>query len=120
MSAARVLRTLRQKRLREVGEAGQARLFAASARVEGEGLRAELAVRYLVGAGIGELAAPTSLHAIARAVDDTVQLSDASAVEPANALAGVPEVMTDPEARAAFAGALEALRLVRSCLDRAP
>lgn len=114
MSAARVLRTLRQKRLREVGEAGQARLFAAQATVTEDGLRGEFAVRYLVGAGVSELAAPESLHADAQAIDPETTLSPAQVIRGAEL---APDFVLDPAARAAFAGALDALSCIRRVLD---
>lgn len=116
MSAPRVLRTLRQKRLREVGEVGQARLFAAHARVAHDGLRGEFAVRYLVGAGIGSLRAPASLHASARALDPEFELHalEDGALDPESL--PTPELVLEPAAREAFAGALDALGFIRRCL----
>lgn len=120
MSDPRALRTLRQKRLREVGEAGQARLFAAEACISQDGLRGEFAVRYLVGAGITRIAAPLALHAAARSIDAEVQLTESAADADAVAI-DAPPFVSDPAARAAFDGALRALRLVRDRLaDGAP
>lgn len=110
---SRALRTLRQKRLREVGEAGQARLFAAAAEVHAPGLRGAFAVRYLVGAGIHDLTAPASLHALALAIDPDVRL------QPGPERSGpdvTPDFVLDPAARAAFAGAFDALCIVREKL----
>ncbi len=111
----RELRTLRQKRLREVGESGQARLFASVARVTSDGLRGVFAVRYLVGAGVGRIAAPRDLHEHARAIDPDVVLSDVQVEASAER---APPFVTDPAARAAFAGLLDALCIIRETLGR--
>lgn len=110
---SRILRTLRQKRLREVGEVGQARLFAASAQITAPGLRGEFAVRYLVGAGIHALTAPAALHAVATSIDAGVSWQDGPALDPPDA---APDFMVEPAARAAFGGALDALGIVREKL----
>jgi hypothetical protein len=110
---SRVLRTLRQKRLREVGEAGQARLFAASARVESDRLRGEFAVRYLVGAGVTQLEAPAALHPAALAIDAGAQLAPCAEETRADA---APDFMLEPAAREAFSGALDALCIIRGIL----
>jgi hypothetical protein len=46
-------RTLRQRLVAEIGEAGQAKIGAARARVAGTGLAAEVERRYLEGAAFG-------------------------------------------------------------------
>lgn len=111
----RELRTLRQKRLREVGESGQARLFVSAARITSDGLRGAFALRYLVGAGVGRIAAPRGLHEHARAIDPDVALSDAP-VETSKERA--PAFVTDLAAREAFAGTLDALCIIRETLGR--
>lgn len=108
------LRTLRQKRLREVGEAGQARLTAAQAVLDSDGLRADVAARYLVGAGIGRLTAPVAVHAAARAIDPEVALTKGPA---GPQIPVAPAFVLDPAAREAFAGAFDALCIIRRILD---
>jgi hypothetical protein len=49
-------RTLRQRLVAEIGEAGQAKIVAARALVAGTGLAAEVERRYLEGAAFGAVA----------------------------------------------------------------
>jgi molybdopterin/thiamine biosynthesis adenylyltransferase len=83
----------RQTILAEVGEAGQARIHAARAVVRTRGLAAEIAERYLVAAGFGE-----------------VRVSD----EP-DAVA-LPFEARDASARAVAEGAYRALVLFREAI----
>ena len=48
-------RTTRQRRLAEVGDAGQARITASRAHVPGVGLAARVEAAYLAGAGVGTI-----------------------------------------------------------------
>lgn len=59
MQAAEQARYGRQLLLSGVGEAGQRRVIAGVARVAGEGLRHEIAMRYATRAGFGTVAAGT-------------------------------------------------------------
>jgi hypothetical protein len=65
----------RQARLAEIGDEGQARIYASTARVDGEGLAGAIEVRYLAGAGVGKIATDNEVvGAAARAVDATVEI----------------------------------------------
>jgi hypothetical protein len=72
-------RHARQVRLAEVGEAGQARLAAATVDVRLVGAAGEIAARYLAGAGIGRLR-----------VKDPRVAQAATAVDPAAVVETVP------------------------------
>lgn len=115
---SRRLRTLRQKRLREVGAAGQAKLSSATVSVHHEGLRGEVAVRYLVGAGVGALVAPPSLHALVHALDPGVQVSSLHADVPRERDAPLRGAVdpVEPAARAVLEGSRDALRAIRCVL----
>ncbi len=116
----------RQSRLREVGPAGQARLARACADVPLGGFAAEMAVRYLTGAGVGRLrVGGAELALTACAIDPAVRVevvaalagaqgADEAAGDPAGALG-----LHDPVARQAAGGALAALRAIRRVLDGA-
>jgi hypothetical protein len=108
----------RQARLAEVGAAGQERLGAARVEVRVDGLAAHVAVRYLAGAGVGQLQVrDASLAAAARAVDPGVGVG----VEPGLPVdAGEAFDLRDPAARAVAAGAMAALNAVKSALRAAP
>jgi hypothetical protein len=104
----------RQARLAEVGARGQERLAGARVEVRVEGLAAHVAVRYLAGAGVGELRVrDESLAAAARAVDPVVGVGvDVGLpVEPGEAFD-----LSDPAARAVAAGAMMALDAMKSAL----
>ena len=61
-------RFLRQELLPEIGERGQRRLSASSAAVGGAGLSHEVAARYALGAGFGDVTpGPLDLDALAPA-----------------------------------------------------
>jgi molybdopterin/thiamine biosynthesis adenylyltransferase len=111
-----VNRHARQERLAGVGPAGQARIALATVEVRGSGLEAEVAARYLAGAGVGAVRVGDEIAArAARAVDAGVR------VEVVAGLAGPadegPDEIRDPHARAVAAGALAALRALRRMLD---
>lgn len=113
MNEPRRLRTLRQKRLREVGAAGQERLFASRAEVPGNDLRAETALRYLIGAGVGAVAVHAEkIELVARLDPSTV--TSVTAKPPGDA--SVPDWVNDPAARAMLAGADDALQILRRAL----
>jgi hypothetical protein len=86
-------RYVRQMLVAEIGEAGQARLAAAEARLSGEGLAHEMAAAYASRAGIGRVAAG--------AIDE-------------RALA--PSFLEEPAARAVVAGSRAALASIRRAL----
>jgi hypothetical protein len=106
----------RQVRLAGVGEAGQARVARVRVDVGLDGLAADVAARYLAGAGVACVRVrETSLCDGARAIDGGVR------VEVAPALADAPEAnapvdVADPVAREAARGALLALRVLRAAL----
>lgn len=108
---SRVLRTLRQKRLREIGEAGQARLFAGTAVVRGQGTRAEMALRYLVGAGIGRVRASGAWAALVQRLDAEIvfEPEDGDVDAPP-----APEWIEDAQVAEAWRGVAEALRQIRA------
>lgn len=87
-------RFVRQVLLPEIGEAGQRRIEAASARVAGDGLAHEVASRYALGAGF------------AAAVPGAV---DVEALAPA-------DLVQEPHARQVLAGARAALAELRRVL----
>jgi hypothetical protein len=104
----------RQARLVEVGSAGQERVAGARVEVRVEGLAAHVAVRYLAGAGVGELQVrDPSLAAAARSVDPAVAVG-VDAGLPAET--GEAFDLTDPAARAVAAGAMAALNALKNAL----
>jgi hypothetical protein len=126
----------RQSRLAEVGSAGQARIGAATVDVRLEGLAAEVATRYLAGAGVGRLCLrDRALADAATSIDPgvRVEVSDPG-VAPDDATPDLREsIMVEgsadaplelptwehPEAREAARGAREALRVLRSLVEGA-
>jgi hypothetical protein len=116
----------RQTRLAEVGAAGQARIAAATVDVVVDGLAAEVATRYLVGAGVGCVRVREgTLVGVAAAVDPAVRVERVGAVAgggPPGGARGAPETdafdFRDPGARAVAQGAREALRALRTALER--
>jgi hypothetical protein len=112
----------RQSRLREVGPDGQARLARACTDVPLDGFAAEIAVRYLAGAGVGRLrVGGAELALTARAIDAAVHVEVVPALAGAR---GADEAagalgLRDPTARQAAGGALAALRAIRRVLDGA-
>lgn len=108
-------RHTRQVRLAEVGADGQGRIARAVVAVHGRGLAAQVAARYLAGAGVARLrVGEDAVAAAARAIDASVAVDvDASlAVDRVDA----PAELVDPTARALGAGALAALRAIREAL----
>lgn len=87
-------RFVRQVLLPEIGEAGQRRIEASSARVAGDGLAHEIAALYAAGAGFGAVTAG--------AVDV--------------ALLAPPDVVASASAREVLAGARAALSEMRRAL----
>jgi len=108
----------RQSRLADVGPQGQARIARALAVVPGQGLAAEVAARYLAGAGVAALRVrDEATAAAARSMDPGVRVT----VEPglgdtAPDEATLLAMLTDPAARAVASGALLALRVLRAAL----
>jgi hypothetical protein len=104
----------RQSRLAEVGPAGQARLRESLVDVPAAGLAAQVAVRYLAGAGVGRLQVrDASLAESARAVDPAVIVD----VDGALAMAAAEGFdLQVPAAREVAAGAAAALRALRVAL----
>jgi hypothetical protein len=112
-------RHVRQERLAEVGAEGQARIASACVEVRLDGLAADVAVRYLAGAGVGRLrlredrlvASALEIDPAARAqVDPTVGTDDA--VDAFD--------LRDRAARDVMRGALTALRALRAALEKTP
>ncbi len=116
-------RHTRQRRLLEVGSAGQQRIARARVDVPLAGLAAEVAARYLAGAGVGVLrVADREAAEGARQVDPAVILEDGTSGEACTAdLDGRAESSVDdrfesPSARALAEGARLALRALREAL----
>jgi hypothetical protein len=106
----------RQARLPGVGTVGQERISAAIVEVQSEGLAAEVAVRYLAGAGVGGLRVrDRALAAFAASIDPAVrvEIDDAAARVETETFAG----LHDPAAREVARGAREALRALRAVLE---
>jgi hypothetical protein len=114
MGSSGLDRHRRQTRLTEVGAGGQERLAGARVEVRVDGLAAHVAVRYLAGAGVGQLQVrAASLAAAASAVDPGVRV----AVEPRLPVEpGEAFDLSDPAARAVAAGAMAALNAVKGAL----
>jgi adenylyltransferase/sulfurtransferase len=89
-------RYARQMLVAEIGEAGQARLLAATARVAGDGLHHEIATAYASRAGIGTV--------LAGPIDDAL----------------APSFVSTPAARAVIAGSRAALASIRAALGAMP
>ncbi len=108
-------RHTRQVRLAEVGADGQGRIARACVNVYGRGLAAQVAARYLAGAGVARLrVGDEAVAAAARTIDASVkvEVDPSLAVDRADATAE----LQDPTARALGAGALAALRAIREAL----
>ncbi len=107
----------RQTKLAEVGAAGQARIARARVDVAVPGLAGEVAVRYLAGAGIGQLRVCTEpLAAIARAVDSTVAVEVTAIVDREKDGIVAQMALRDPAAQALAEGAHLALSALREAL----
>ena len=109
------IRHSRQTRLDEIGEAGQARIEAASAVVRGDGLASILTARYLAGAGVRTIACASDGAAnAARSVDSTVHIAIAFPSDDAEA----PDFeLRDESAREVARGAWRALDVVRRAIE---
>ncbi|MGD0530047.1 MAG: hypothetical protein ABSE49_33235, partial [Polyangiaceae bacterium] len=89
-------RHARQAQLAGVGASGQARIRRATAEVRLEGLAADVAARYLAGAGVSGLRVRAEeLAAGARALDASVRVE----VDPSLAVVLDPVDLDDPSAR---------------------
>ncbi|MCL2447470.1 MAG: hypothetical protein FWD17_00830 [Polyangiaceae bacterium] len=111
-------RHARQARLAEVGPEGQVRIARASVAVRLEGASADVAVRYLAGAGVVRLCVrDASLEAVARAIDPSAQVSVDRAMTTDDADRALDVPFHDPAARDLGRGALLALRELRSAID---
>jgi hypothetical protein len=113
----------RQVRLVEVGSAGQALLAGAGVDVRLAGPAAEVAARYLAGAGVGRLrVADPALAGSARAVDPKVRVEVDGAFAPPPSVAKAQTQasggfdLRDPAARDVAAGAAAALDALRAIL----
>jgi hypothetical protein len=117
-----VQRHSRQSRLADVGPQGQARIARALVVVPGQGLAAEIAARYLAGAGVAAVYVrdePTA--AAARAADPGVRVEvDPKLATTAPEETEVLAVLTEPSACAIASGALLALRVLRRALATEP
>jgi molybdopterin/thiamine biosynthesis adenylyltransferase len=109
----------RQARLAEIGSAGQERIAAATVEIETEGLAAEVAIRYLAGAGVGRLRVRDPLLAAAAlAVDPALHaLVDTGTTTIATAADEASFEFHDPSAREVARGAREALRALRDIIE---
>ena len=108
-------RHTRQIRLTDVGARGQERIARAEVAIPGSGLSAEVAARYLAGAGIGALTVEDErIAAAARAVDAAVVVRIAPTANPDEIPA--PAQLEDPAARELAAGSLFALAALREAL----
>jgi hypothetical protein len=111
-------RHTRQVRLAEVGADGQGRIARATADVHGRGLAAQVAARYLAGAGLAQLrVADEGVAAAARGIDASVKVYVDTSLAVDRAAA--PSELVDPTACALAAGALAALRAIREALSAA-
>jgi hypothetical protein len=112
-----MLRHGRQSRLVEVGAAGQERIRRARIDVTVDGLAAEVAGRYLVGAGVGtvRVRAPELASAL-RGIDSAVRVEVGSDLAIENT--SQDEFgFRDPTVRAVSEGARFALRALRATLE---
>ena len=124
-------RYARQARLAGVGAAGIERLRSATFAVPGHGLRAEVAARYLAGAGAGALLIAdeaTALDVVRLNGDVRVGVTGVTGATgvagtadgPRDELAGTADAarpaIADPTARAALDGAWDALEQIRRAL----
>jgi hypothetical protein len=106
----------RQVRLAEVGDAGQARIARASVAVRLDGPAADVAVRYLAGAGVARVVVRDALLAeAAHAVDPAVEAPVDARLDAETLALELP--LHDPAARALAQGAWVALREIRLALE---
>jgi hypothetical protein len=125
-------RHARQICLIEVGLAGQARLASACAEVRLGSFAGQVAALYLAGAGMGRIRVrDTALAGAVRALDSDARVEVIPELEPredgtsaASPERGLHRVeafdLVDPAARELAAGALEALRAIRTALEDSP
>jgi molybdopterin/thiamine biosynthesis adenylyltransferase len=107
-------RHARQVRLAGVGIEGQARIGRASVEVPLAGFAADVAARYLAGAGVGCVRVRADeLAAGARAIDAGVRVE----VDPSLGVAESDVDLDDASARDLARGALFALRALRAALE---
>jgi len=110
-------RHARQARLADVGAEGQARIRRASVDVPLDGFAADVAARYLAGAGVACVrVCDDALGDGARAIDASVRV----VIDPSLAVASSdPEMLDldDTSARDLARGALFALRAIRSIIE---
>jgi hypothetical protein len=107
-------RHARQARLAGVGAEGQARIGRASVEVRLDGLAADVAARYLAGAGVGCVRVRAEeLAAGARAIDAGVRVE----VDPSLGVGADAVDLDDASARDLARGALCALRAIRAALE---
>jgi hypothetical protein len=105
----------RQRRVAGVGPAGQARIARASVEVRLRGSAADVATRYLAGAGVAALAVPHSgLAQIAASIDASVPVRVDPAL-PDDAAPGYD--LRDPSACEVARGARAALLALRAALE---
>lgn len=108
-------RHARQALLAGVGAEGQARIERASVDVPLDGFAADVAARYLAGAGVGRVhVRAAELAEGARAIDAGVRVD----VDPSLGLATEHVDLDDAGARDLARGALCALRAIRAALER--
>ena len=120
MTYARASRHSRQTKLIEIGDAGQAKIAAATVEVRGSGPAAAVEARYLAGAGVGKLRVESDAMAeAARALDRAVVVVvDASLTT----MTGADDAsvaafgLRDASARAVASGAHRALVHLRRAL----
>jgi hypothetical protein len=129
-------RHARQARLAEIGAAGQARIARADVTVRLDGFAADIAARYLAGAGVARLhVREVAVAEAARAIDPAVEVVEgqkqqdqkikreegaASTPSRSSDLSVFPSDLRDPVARDLARGAYEALMLLRGALEEAP
>jgi hypothetical protein len=109
----------RQIRLAEVGSTGQKRILEATVDVAVGGLAAEVAARYLAGAGVGCIRVrSTALAAAATAVDPAVRVEvDSGSGHEDVGVHPESHDFRDPVAREVAEGARAALRAIRAVLE---
>jgi len=110
----------RQIRLREVGPSGQLQIGRASVDVPLSGIAAEVAVRYLAGAGVGVVRVrDRQLAELAGAIDPAVEVEVDARLEASDV--STTFGLQDPASRDVALGAFVALRALRCALrgDRA-
>jgi hypothetical protein len=109
----------RQARLADVGPEGQKRIARAPGVVAGRGLQAEVAARYLAGAGVASVrVGDEATAAAARAVDPAVRVEIDGSLGAAPALDATG--IADPACRAVAGGAMQALDVLRAALGAEP